>query len=156
MTEEVKSISRLDQVEAMMMELPKVDCPLEHRFTPGLYSRTIFMPAGSLATSRIHKTEHQYIVSAGTVMVKINEDEWETISAPYIGTTKPGTRRLLFILEDCLWTTFHPVGIVPEDESEYEVLKAVDKVEDMIIEKHINEILGGELRLNELIKTLNS
>lgn len=59
----------LDQLEVAMMGLPAVEMPVVHRFTPGLYVREIFMAAGTLLTSKIHKTEHPYVVSKGRVSV---------------------------------------------------------------------------------------
>lgn len=150
-----KTISRrIDELEAAMMELPKVDCPLEHHFTNGLYSRTIYMPAGVTIVSMIHKTQHQYVISKGIAHVKINENEWQELAAPFIGVTEPGTRRILYIENDCVWTTFHPVDIVPTDDTEEAILKAVSEVETLIIEPHLNEILGGELKNNELLKVV--
>ena len=101
---------RLDELEVAMLEnFEPVHCLTTHKFTDGMYIREIFMPAGSLITSKIHKTEHPYIVSYGKVAVSIDSDEWHEITAPYTGITKPGTRRVLYILEDCIWTTFHRV-----------------------------------------------
>ncbi len=152
MSEVVTSISqRLDELEAAMQALPDVDCELEHTFTPGLYTRTVFMPMGSLIVSRIHKTKHQFIISAGTCAVKNNDGEWEMLSAPYFGVTESGTRRILYVLENCAWTTAHPVPFEPENESEEAIKEAVDKVDELILEKHVNEILGGELKNNKLI-----
>ena len=102
----------LDALEVAMVQRPEmlVDLPLEHAFTPGLYSRTIFMPAGTLLTSRLHLTEHQYVVLAGSVSVWIEGQGWQRLHAGHRGITKPGTRRLLYIHEDCTWMTFHPMG----------------------------------------------
>lgn len=107
----------LDQIEMRIMEIGGQRqgigemlnaFPLTHTFTPGLYSRQIFMPAGSILTSKIHRTEHQFIVSSGRVTVYSESGSVETICAPHIGITKPGTRRLLLVHEDTVWTTFHP------------------------------------------------
>ena len=57
----------IDQLEAVLFNCPQIDCPLVHRFTPGMYIREIFMPAGTMLTSMIHKTEHPYVVSQGKV-----------------------------------------------------------------------------------------
>lgn len=103
--------------------LPLADFPLVHRFTPGMYIREIFMPAGSVLTSKIHKTEHPYVISKGVVTVWTAEQGAITLSAPHTGITKPGTRRVLFVHEDTIWTTFH-VG----DET------TVEEIEDRIIE----------------------
>lgn len=148
---EVAKHNRIDELEAEMLKnLPPVDCPVIHTFTPGLYSRQIFMPAGSLATSRIHQTEHQFTISLGSALVKINDHQWERLEAPYNGKTQPGTRRILYIESDCIWTCYHPTDIMPENDSEEAVLIAVGLVEEKIIEKHENYLLNGELVNNEL------
>jgi hypothetical protein len=99
---------RIDELELKMAtEFPMVDCPLVHRFTNGMYIREIFMPKGTLITSKIHKTQHPFTVSKGVVSVKIDSGEWQTIEAPYTGITQAGTRRVLLIHEDCVWTTYH-------------------------------------------------
>jgi quercetin dioxygenase-like cupin family protein len=81
--------------------------PVTHRFTPGLYVREIFMPAGAIVVSATHKFEHPFIVSKGRCSVWRDGEGWETIAAPHTGITAPGTRRLLLIHEDTIWTTFH-------------------------------------------------
>lgn len=105
-------------------------CPLTHRFTPGLYTREIFMPAGTIITSKIHKTEHPFVVSKGRLWVLVEGGEWEHIEAPHTGITRPGTRRLLFVEEDTIWTTFHPTPLTD-----------LDAIEAAIIEPHTNPLL---------------
>lgn len=157
MEEIEKSISdRLDQLEATMQSMDEIDCELQHVFTPGVYSRTVLMPAGTLIVSRIHLTKHQFCVKIGTVAVKNNSNEWEIFSAPYDGITEPGTRRVLYTIEDTFWTTYHGVPIMPEDESEEAIKKAVNQVDELILEKHVNPLLGGELKNNILIKELQN
>lgn len=112
-------------------DLPKIDCPLVHRFTPGLYAREIFMPAGSLASSKIHNTEHPFVVLTGKVSVRNERGEVDHIEAPYVGITKPGARRLIFVHEDCRWITFHPLV---EGENGEEDLP---KIEARILEKRL-------------------
>jgi quercetin dioxygenase-like cupin family protein len=124
---------RLDKLEATMYEnFPQVICPVTHRFTEGLYVREIFMPAGTLIVSKIHKTQHQYFVLKGKVSVWIDEGEEHIIEAPYIGITEPGTRRVLYIHEDCIWATSHP----------NEKNENAEEIEDRIIEKHDNPCLS--------------
>lgn len=79
---------------------------LEHTFTPGLYVREIFMPAGSLVISRIHLFEHPYMITKGSVSVYDGEDI-VFIEAPFRGITKAGTKRILYVHTDTTWTTFH-------------------------------------------------
>jgi hypothetical protein len=97
----------IDAFEAQAATLPQVELPLRHVFTPGLYTRQIFMPAGTLLTSRIHLFEHPFVIAAGVVSVWGDETGWQTYRAPYLGVTLPATRRVLYIHEDTTWMTFH-------------------------------------------------
>lgn len=128
-----KNDDRIDQLEQAMVEnLPAVNCPVIHRFTDKMYIREIYMPAGTLVTSKIHKTHHPFVVSMGSVSVKIDDGEWQLIEAPYSGTTLPGTRRVLYINSDTIWTTFH----VNEDND-----TDVEKIEKRILEPYENKLL---------------
>lgn len=124
---------RVDELEAAMVEnLDLIDCPLSHVFTKGLYTREMFMPAGTLATSKIHKTEHPFVVSKGKILVCIDKGGWVEMEAPYIGITMPGTRRILYALEDTVWTTFHPN---PDN------IVDIEELEDLIVERPDNILL---------------
>jgi hypothetical protein len=101
------------------------------------------MPAGTLITSKIHKTQHQYFVLQGAVSVWIDEGEENYIKAPYIGITEAGTRRVLYIWEDCIWATAHPN---PYNENE-------EEIEERIIQKHDNPHLPESIK--NILKQLN-
>ena len=108
----------LDQAK----KLPQVDCPLIHRFTPGLYTREIFMPKGTFIISKIHKTEHPFVIVKGVVSVWVEGVGVKKFEAPYVGITKPGTRRILFIHEDCSWLTFHATDKTTPEDAEEDVI----------------------------------
>lgn len=149
----------IDELESIMIQSPDIiDAPLQHKFTDGMYIREIFMPAGSLWTSKIHKTEHPYVVSYGKVAVSIDNNEWYEITAPYTGITQPGTRRVLYILEDCIWTTFHRVDGMKSEYNDLpieEVEKIVEQIENKILEPHTNQITGTNIN-EEYKKILNN
>lgn len=113
----------VDALEVEMMKHPGVELPLVHRFTPGLYTREIHMPAGALIVSKIHRTEHQFIVSRGRLAVMTDLGEWEEIVAPYHGITRPGTRRVLYIIEDTVWTTFHATDKTDPESVERDIIE---------------------------------
>lgn len=137
-------VSEIDQLEKVMLDnFPMVECPLTHRFTDGLYVREIFMPAGSLITSKIHKTQHQFFVLKGKVIVWIDGEE-QIIEAPYIGVTEPNTQRVLYVVEDCIWATSHPN---PDNET-------VEQIEERILEKHDNVLLSDHQK-QELLNLKN-
>lgn len=99
-----------------LMKLPQVECPLTHRFTPGMYIREIFMPKGSIVTSLLHLTTHPFFIMKGDVNVWYPGLPVERYIAPYTGITKAGTRRLLFNNEDTVWTTCHITDLTDPDE----------------------------------------
>lgn len=99
--------SKMDIFEAENAKLPQVVCPLVHRFTDGMYIREIHMPAGIAVTSRIHKTQHPYVITQGVCEVVKEDGTHEILQAPHTGITEVGTRRVLLIHEDTVWITFH-------------------------------------------------
>lgn len=113
----------LDEVEEIHGALPQVDCPVRHAFTPGLYIREITMPAGTVVTSAIHKTRHPFIISKGRVRVVSETEGAVEYEAPHRGITEPGTRRLLLVIEETVWTTFHATDLTDVAEIAKEILE---------------------------------
>lgn len=140
----------IDNLESIMLngEYPMLDLPTTNVFTPGLYCRELFMPYGSLVTSRIHTTEHPYIVLAGAAHVFVDGEGTELLSAGKAGITMPGTRRVLFIAEDCSWVTFHTMT---EEEEKLRLSGAseeelVDLLESRLFEDR--ELIGSDGKTN--------
>lgn len=134
-----------DAVHAAIASRPQIPCVATHTFTKGLYCRELTMPPNIEIISKWHNTQHQFVVLEGKVEVflKFNK-EWVLVQAPKHGITEPGTRRILRTLDErCVWLTFHPTDIFPDDESEQAILEAVKKIEDAIIYKHVNKLLGN-------------
>lgn len=134
--------SLIDKIEDFMVndmvasgEFEILEAPVKHTFTKGMYAREITMKPGMRITSKIHLTDHQFIISQGVAVVYDGESS-QVLVAPYHGVTKAGTRRVLMIPDespvDCIWTTFHPAV---EGES------TVEQIEERIIEKHTNRLL---------------
>lgn len=119
-----EEVRKVDALEAELIDLPQVECPLKHRFAPGVYLREIFMPKGTFIVGQRHKTEHFNVILKGRARVKIGENEVREIVAPATFVSGPGVRKVLFILEDMVWQTVHPT-----EEADLEVL------ENLLIEK---------------------
>lgn len=128
---------RLDALSAILAKAPKATLKLFHTFLPGLYVRTIHMPEGAVVVSKIHKTRHPWFLMAGRVSVRDNDGAWNEFAAPYNGITEPGTRRVVIIREDAVWTTVHATTKTTPEE-----------VEADIISKH-DDHLDGEVPLIE-------
>lgn len=112
-----------DQAEAAFLEQPQVDCPVTHRFGPGVYIREVFMPAGAYIIGHHHKTTHVNIMLTGRLGL-MNDDGSETImEAPQTFVAPPG-RKMAYIYEDVVWQNVHAT-----DETD------VEKLEDMFLDK---------------------
>jgi hypothetical protein len=111
----------MDELEARAANYPQTELPVTHRFTDGLYSREIFMPANTLVTSRTHLTEHPFVILSGIVDVIDEQGVVTQYHAPYVGTTKPNTRRVLVTVTDTRWITFHVTSKTDPDEIGQEI-----------------------------------
>lgn len=106
----------LNQLEAHLLDQPQVTCPITHKFTPNMYIREIFMPAGTIVTSALHLTTHPFFILKGDVSVWYYDVPIERYKAPYSGITKAGTRRLLYNHEDTIWVACYATTLTDIDE----------------------------------------
>lgn len=119
---EITTASTLDQIEALMLQHPQVDCPVHHHFGPGLYMREAFLPANTYVMGHYHKNEQMNIMLKGKMAVIVN-GEAKVIEGPYIFTGQPG-RKFAYIIEDTVF-----VNAYATDETD------VEKLEDMFVDK---------------------
>lgn len=135
---DLANITPMDKIEFEIGSLPQVECPLEHFFTPEIYTRKIFMPKDSLVVSLKHKTTHPFFILKGKVAVLKESPNggFETeglYEAGHMGITRPGTKRFLYNIEDTVWVTCHsnPDNIDDPDEI---VLKLSEPNENPLID----------------------
>ena len=107
--------------------------PLEHYHLDGMYVRRIFMPAGFILTSKIHKKTHPYFILEGEVEV-LTENGMQRIKGPYFGITQAGTKRVILTHTDTTWFTCHAT-----EETD------LKKIEDEIIAKTFAEVPQKEI-----------
>ena len=107
------------------------NCPLKHHFTDGIYTREIFMPAGTVCVGKIHRHEHPNFLMKGKVTVVTEEGGIEELQAPRFMISPAGTQRAVYVHEDCTWITVH---LNPDNETNLE------KLEDFIIAKSYEDL----------------
>ena len=100
----------VDAVEAQCVKYPQLDFKVEHTLLDGMYIRRIYMPEGAFVISRIHNFEHPFVILKGKVIERTHFGK-RMYEAPYRGITGPGTRRILLMLEDTVWETYHPTDL---------------------------------------------
>ena len=131
----------LDKLEELTVKEDQVDCPVVHRFSPGVYIREVFIPADTFAIGHRQRKEHLNIFLAGRVMMLNEDGTTSELVAPMIFTGKPG-RKCGYISEDVVW-----LNVYPTDERDIETLEKMflDKtpvVEDEV--KHVNRTIDHE------------
>ena len=99
--------SRVMALEETMRSMPQVaDMQTDHYFADGMYARKLSRKAGTLIVGKVHKKEHLYIVTKGSVRVT-SDDEVRTLTAGDVIVSKPGTKRAVLALEDSVCMTVH-------------------------------------------------
>lgn len=97
--------------EAMHATGETLDCtktyPIRHHYAGDSYGREMFLPKETIVVGKIHKQRHVNVISQGHVMVYTEQDGWEDLKAPYTFVSPPGTKRVVLVLEDTVWTAIH-------------------------------------------------
>jgi len=107
------------------------DCfPLKHKIIDGLYVREIFVPKGALFVSKLFKQDHASFLLLGELSI-LTEQGIMRVKAPFHMITKIGTKRVVYVHEDCVWITVHP---------NKNNLKTVEELEGEIIAKDYKEL----------------
>lgn len=109
--------AKVDVIEAEMRKHPQIPLPVKHYFSPSVYARELFIPKGTLITGKIHKYAQLNILSKGEITV-LTGDGVVTVKAPFTVVSPPGTKRIAYAHEDCVWTT-----ILGTDETDPDVIE---------------------------------
>lgn len=90
-----------------MKDMPQTECPVTHRFAPGVYLREIFMPADTIVIGRVHRTEHFNILIRGACIIVHEDGRREELRAPHTFVSQAGVQKVLYITKDMIWQTVH-------------------------------------------------
>lgn len=115
----------VDAAEKKALAAPQADCPVVHRFGPGVYIREVMLPAGAFVIGHRQKLPQMNVMLSGRVTM-FNDDGTKTVLvAPMIFTGGPG-RKAGYVHESCAW-----LNIYATDETDIETLEAtyLDKSE---------------------------
>jgi hypothetical protein len=114
--------NQLENLDGAMTgeELTKLN-PLKHSFADGCYVREIFNPAGQILVTKIHKKKHPFFLLKGKMSI-LTENGIEHLKAPYHGITSPGTKRVIYTHEDCVFVTVHATENTTIKDVEEEVI----------------------------------
>lgn len=145
LTEEVKAHrrKRICDLERAMTAIPSAqnmkefnEGKITHHFGTGVYGRELFIPAGQVIVSKIHRGKTLSVIAQGEITV-ISEEGAHLHVAPSVFVSPPFTKRVVISHTDVVWVTSH------ENPDE---LRDLEKIEERIIAKDFTELnqLKGE------------
>lgn len=97
-------LPKVEVSKASNVFLAQTELRVEHKFSFGVYARTLYIPKGAMFTGQIHKYENLNILLKGKLQVSIN-DEIELIEAPFTYIAPPNSKRIFYSLEESIWMT---------------------------------------------------
>lgn len=141
MNEIVKLIDRnlVNKAEAIMRQMPQVELKVKHHFSKDVYARELHIPKGVTLTGKIHKHQQLNILVKGRMKVLV-ENVIKEVEAPFVVVSPPGTKRIAYALEDCVWITVHGT-----DEKDVDVIEKKFVVETE--KEYLEFIEDRQLRL---------
>jgi len=97
--------------------------PLKHTFADGIYIRQMDMKADSVVVGAIHNHLHVWFLLTGRLAV-ITEDTTEEFISPCYVLATPGSKRVIYAVEDSIFVNVHKN---PNN------IKDIKKLEDEIV-----------------------
>lgn len=111
-----------ERIVGLGLDVGPASCPVKHHFAPGAYGREMFLPAGIVVVGKIHKHAHVNVISQGRVQVFTEHEGVQELSAPCTFVSTPGTKRVVHVIEDTVWTTVHVTDKTDLADIEREVI----------------------------------
>ena len=141
------SREQIERLQAEMMVMPQTqNLVTEHQFSPGMYMRKVFRPAGTLIVGKVHKKPHFFLCAKGTI-IAWTEGGMKRLEAGDIVESQPGTKRVTLAVTDAIGITIHRTDLTDLDEIEAELIEP-----DMTalfnsknkLKTTVNELIGEE------------
>ena len=105
-----------------MVTMPQAELVTEHQFSPGMYMRKLFRPAGTLIVGKVHKEPHFFLCAKGEI-IAWTESGMKRLHAGDAIESKPGTKRVTLAVTDAIGITIHRTDKTDLDEIEAELIE---------------------------------
>jgi len=116
------SREQVERLQGEMLLMPQAELMTEHRFSPGMYMRKVFRPAGTLIVGKVHKEPHFFLCAKGEI-IAWTENGMKKLQAGDVVESKPGTKRVTLAVTDAIGITIHRTDKTDLDEIEAELIE---------------------------------
>lgn len=117
------SRAQIQALHDQMATMPQVEIPTDHTFGPGVYLRTITIPAGVTLVGKAHKTEHIFMVLRGDITLVTDEGR-RRVQGPYQVVCQPGVKRAGYAHTETVCVNVHITNETDLDRLEAELIEA--------------------------------
>ena len=119
---EIVNREQIDRLQAEMIKYPQAELQTEHFFSPGMYCRRVYRPAGTLIVGKVHKEPHFFLCAKGEI-IAWTESGMKRLQAGDVVESKPGTKRVTLAVTDAIGITIHKTDKTDLDEIEAELIE---------------------------------
>ena len=119
---EVPTREQIERLQAEMVKMPQVELQTEHFFSPGMYCRRVYRPAGTLIVGKVHKQPHFFLCAKGEI-IAWTENGMKKMQAGDVIESKAGTKRVTMATMDSIGITIHKTDKTDLDEIEAELVE---------------------------------
>jgi quercetin dioxygenase-like cupin family protein len=113
---------QIERLQSQMAAMPQAELVTEHSFSPGMYLRKVFRPAGTLIVGKVHKEPHFFLCAKGEI-IAWTESGMKHLYAGDVLESKLGTKRVTLAVTDAIGITIHRTDKTNLDEIETELIE---------------------------------
>ena len=122
---QVPTREQIDRLQAEMATMPQAKLQTEHFFSPGMYCRRVFRPAGTLIVGKVHKASHFFLCAMGEI-IAWTETGMRKLRPGDVVECQPNTKRVTLAVTDAIGITIHKTDKTDLDEIETELIEPDD------------------------------
>ena len=116
------SREQVERLQEQMAAMPQAELVTEHQFSPGMYMRKLYRPAGTLIVGKVHKEPHFFLCAKGEI-IAWTENGMKRLQAGDVVESKAGTKRVTLAVTDAIGITIHRTDKTDLDEIEAELIE---------------------------------
>ena len=113
---------QIDRLQNAISVMPQAELVTEHQFSPGMYMRKLYRPAGTLIVGKVHKHPHFFLCVKGEI-IAWSENGMKKLQAGDVVECKPGTKRVTLATQDSIGVTIHKTEETELDRIELELVE---------------------------------